>query len=67
MNDRTRESGALRRLRDFSGELRRPKAPLGVYGHLLRDDGRLDREEQMRIMALLLPPQNRKLVLRFCR
>ena len=65
MNDRARESGALRRLKDFSGELRRPKAPLGVYGHLLRDDGRLDREEQMRIMALLLPPQNRKLVLRF--
>ena len=60
-----RESGALRRLRDLSGELRRPKAPLGVYGHLLRDDGRLDRDEQMRIMALLLPPQNRKLVLRF--
>ena len=65
MAEHDREPNALRRLRDFTGELRRPRAPLGIYGHLLRDDGRLDREEQMRIMARLLPAQNRTMVLRF--
>jgi uncharacterized hydrophobic protein (TIGR00271 family) len=63
MNDR--DEGALRRLRDFTGELRRPRLPHGAYAHLLRDDGRLDRSEQLRIMALLLPEQNRKSVVRF--
>jgi uncharacterized hydrophobic protein (TIGR00271 family) len=65
MEDRTKEPNALRRLRDFTGELRRPRSPHGAYAHLLRDDGRLDREEQLRIMALLLPEQNRKTVVRF--
>lgn len=65
MSNDHRESGALSRLRDFTGELRRPRLPHGAYAHLLRDDGRLDRTEQLRIMSLLLPEQNRKSVIRF--
>ena len=48
------------RLRDITGELRRPSRHFEEhYGHLLRDDGRLDPDEQLRIMQLLLPPQHR--------
>jgi uncharacterized hydrophobic protein (TIGR00271 family) len=65
MNDHDRGSGPLRRLRDLTGELRRPRTNHDAYAHLLRDDGRLDRHEQLRIMALLLPEQNRKSVVRF--
>lgn len=65
MDDQKHEPGALRRLRDFTGELRRPRAPHGAYAHLLLDDGRLDRDEQLRIMSLLLPEQNRRSVVRF--
>jgi len=53
-------------LRDWTGELRRPRSQFEArYHHLLRDDGRLDREEQLRIMQLLLPPQHRAATLRF--
>ncbi len=65
MQDHEREPSALRRLRDFTGELRRPRSPHGAYAHLLREDGRLDHDEQLRIMALLLPEQNRRSVVRF--
>jgi uncharacterized hydrophobic protein (TIGR00271 family) len=65
MDDHDRGSGPLRRLRDLTGELRRPRTNHAAYAHLLRDDGRLDRHEQLRIMALLLPEQNRKSVVRF--
>lgn len=65
---RSSETGALRRLRDLTGEIRRPRHRETTdhqYADLLRDDGRLDRDEQMRIMQLLLPPQNRTAVVRF--
>ena len=64
--DRPTEPKERRRLRDLTGELRRPVRRVEErYAHLLRDDGRLDREEQLRIMTLLLPPQNRSSTLRF--
>ena len=59
-------SHALRRLRDLTGDVRRPRR--GVedrYVALVHADGRLDADEQLRIMHLLLPPQNRGAVLRF--
>lgn len=64
---RSREPSAFRRLRDLTGEIRRPgrRSADHAYAHLLRDDGHLDRDEQMRIMQLLLPPQNRASVVRF--
>jgi len=65
MDDPARQPGALRRLRDLTGELRRPRLHHEADAHLLGDDGHLDRDEQLRIMALLLPEQNRKLVVRF--
>ena len=65
MDDHARESGALNRLRDITGGLRRPRTHHAVYADLLRDDGRLDHDEQLRIMALLLPAQNRQSVVRF--
>jgi uncharacterized hydrophobic protein (TIGR00271 family) len=60
------EPNALRRLRDMTGEVRRHhRRGSADYSHILRDDGHLDRDEQMRIMQLLLPAQNRAAVVRF--
>lgn len=58
------ESGALRRLRDLTGGLHRPRIHPDFHD-LLREDGRLDRDEQLRIMQLLLPAQHRAAVIRF--
>lgn len=61
-----REPNALKRLRDLTGEIRRPRRAVDLrYLDLLSDDGHLDRDEQLRIMQLLLPPQNRGSVVRF--
>ncbi|MDW3215124.1 MAG: DUF389 domain-containing protein [Ilumatobacteraceae bacterium] len=60
--DGGREPRSFQRLRDLTGEVRRPRVE---YDHLLLDDGHLDREEQQRIFSLLLPNQNRRSVVRF--
>jgi uncharacterized hydrophobic protein (TIGR00271 family) len=66
VTDHQNDPGERRRLRDLTGELRRPGRRFEErYSHLLRDDGRLDRDEQLRIMQLLLPRQNRSATLRF--
>lgn len=67
MPEPEREPSAFQRLRDLTGEIRRPRriSPDHTYAHLLRDDGHLDRDEQMRIMQTLLPAQNRGYVVRF--
>ncbi len=66
MTERGMDHRSLHRLRDFTGGLRRsPQLRRPEYHHLLRDDGRLDRDEQLRIFATLLPPQNRSSVARF--
>ena len=67
MADTDRDHGALRRLRDLTGDLRRPRALTfdEEFDDLIDAEGHLDRAEQMRIMALLLPGQNRKAVVRF--
>ncbi len=63
-----RSRGSLRRLRDLTGELHRPLRSnrlSDVEDALLDEHGHLDRDEQLRILALLLPSQNRKMVVRF--
>ncbi len=57
------DHSALRRLRDFTGGIPRPSLP--KYPQLLRDDGHLDYDEQIRILEILLPDQNRRSVVRF--
>ena len=65
--DRTDDpSHALRRLRHLTGDVRRPRRDVeDRYVDLVRADGHLDPDEQLRIMHLLLPPQNRGAVVRF--
>jgi uncharacterized hydrophobic protein (TIGR00271 family) len=67
MAEPDRDHGALRRLRDLTGELRRPRALTfdAEFDQLIDDEGHLDRTEQLRIMATLLPAQNRKSIVRF--
>jgi uncharacterized hydrophobic protein (TIGR00271 family) len=60
--DAEREPRSFQRLRDLTGELRRPRVD---YDHLLLDNGRFDRDEQQRIFSLLLPSQSRRSVTRF--
>jgi uncharacterized hydrophobic protein (TIGR00271 family) len=63
MTRTTDHRGALDRLRDLSGGFHRPEH--ADYAHLLTDDGRFARDERLKIMARLLPPQNRLLAVRY--
>jgi uncharacterized hydrophobic protein (TIGR00271 family) len=60
--DDEREPRSFQRLRDLTGEIRRPRVE---YDHLLLDNGRFDHDEQQRIFSLLLPNQNRRSITRF--
>lgn len=65
-DERREEHGALRRLRDLTGEIVRPwRGPSEDDLALLGDDGHLDQGEQLKILSQLLPAQNRRSVARF--
>lgn len=66
MAEREDHPNALRRLRDFTGEIVRPfRGPSEEDLALLGDDGHLDHAEQLKILTQLLPAQNRRSVGRF--